>query len=243
MAKSRRNTRNDVERIPSGIPGLDGMIKGGFPKNSSVLVRGGTGTGKTIMCLQYLYNGATEHGEAGVFISFAESRKAIHDHCRGFGWDVERLEKRNELALIRYEPHEVLKVMEEGGGSIRDTIESIGTKRLVIDSISAYEMLFEQRYKANESVLNLFELLRGWNATTLVTAETPLKPSVDTKERTGFLSDAILNMYYLRHGERRVRALEVIKMRDTLHSDHVRRFAIGKNGIAISGELSSVERY
>lgn len=243
MAKGRRSTVNDVERVASGIPGLDEMIKGGFPRNSSVIVRGGTGTGKTILCLQYLYNGAAEHGESGVFISFAESRKAIHDHGRGFGWDLERLEKRNELAIIRYEPHEVMKVMEEGGGSIRDTIESIGTKRLVIDSISAYEMLFEQRYKANESVLNLFELLRGWNATSLVTAETPLKPSVESKERTGFLSDGILNLYYLRRGDRRVRALEVIKMRDTVHTDQVRMFTIGKNGVIVSGGLSRIGRY
>jgi circadian clock protein KaiC len=240
MAKS---ADDGVERVPSGIKGLDQMIDGGFPKNSSIMVRGGTGTGKTILCLQYLFNGAQEQDDAGVFISFAESRRAIHDHGKRFGWDLEKLEKRNKLVIIRYEPHEVMKVMEEGGGSIRDTIEAIGTKRLVIDSISAYEMLFEQRYKANESVLSLFELLRGWNATTLVTAETPITPSGQGKERVGFLSDGIINLYYLRHGSKRIRALEVIKMRDTAHTDEVKKFTIGKNGVVISGRLNGIERY
>lgn len=244
MVNKTRSDLAGIERVSSGIDGLDDMICGGFPKNSSVLVRGDTGTGKTILCLQYICHGAMEHDEAGVFISFAESKKCIHEHGRMFGWDLEKLEKRNKLAIIRYEPHEVMKVMEEGGGSIRDTIESLGTKRLAIDSINAYEMLFERRYKINESVLNLFELLRGWDTTALVAAESLIMmPSGECRNRTGFLSYGILNMYYFRHGAKRVRALEVVKMRDTTHTDEVRRFAIGKNGITVSGRLKRLEEY
>jgi circadian clock protein KaiC len=237
------DTVEGIVRVPSGIKGLDSMMDGGFPKNSSIMVRGGTGTGKTLLCLQYLYNGAQEHDDAGVFISFAESIWALHEHGRRLGWDLESLEKKNKLTIIRYEPHEVMKVMEEGGGSIRDTVEAIGTKRLVIDSISAYEMLFEQRYKANESVLSLFEMLKGWNTTSLVTAETPIAPSNQGRERIGFLSDGIINMYYLRHGDNRVRALEIIKMRDTAHTDEVKKFTIDSNGIAVSGRLNNIEQY
>jgi circadian clock protein KaiC len=242
MGKGTNSVSTDIDRVESGIAGLDSMINGGFPKNSSIILRGGSGTGKTILCLQYLYHGAEQYDEPGVFISFAESRKCIHEHARRFGWDLEKLEKKNKLAIIRYEPHEVMKVMDEGGGSIRDTVESIGTKRLVIDSISAYEMLFERSYKANESMLNLFELLRGWNTTTMVTAESPITPTMESRDRNGFLSDGILNMYYLRQGARRVRAVEVIKMRDTAHTDQVRKFTIGRNGITIAGGLSRIGR-
>ncbi|VVC02923.1 Circadian clock protein kinase KaiC [Candidatus Bilamarchaeum dharawalense] len=231
------------KRIPSGIQGLDSMIGGGFPENSAIMVRGGTGTCKTNLCIQYLYVGALKYKDPGVMITFAESKTRIHQHAHGFDWDLDALEKKGMFTIIRYEPHEVLKVMEEGGGSVRDTIESLGAKRVVIDSITAYEMLFEKRYRANESILNLFEMLRSWKATTLVTSESPVAPNEDYRGRTGFLSDGIIHMYNLRLGQHRLRALEVIKMRDTTHTDQVRMFKLGKNGVEIGKELKNVAKF
>ncbi|MFH1521022.1 MAG: ATPase domain-containing protein [Candidatus Micrarchaeota archaeon] len=231
------------ERIPSGIPNLDNMICGGLPKQSSVMIRGGTGTCKTNLCIQYLYYGAKEHDDPGVFLSFAEAKQQIHQHAHGFGWDLDALEKEGMFTIIRYEPHEVLKVMEEGGGSIRDTVESLGARRIVIDSLTAYEMLFEKRYRANESILNLFEMLRSWNATTLVTSESPISPNQEHRGRSGFLSDGIINMYNLRQGRHRIRAIEIIKMRDTTHTDQVRVFKLTKNGIVIGEELKNIAKF
>ena len=222
-----------MKRIETGIPGFDKLIEGGVEKGSIVMIRGGTGTGKTIMCLQYLYTGAAKYNESGVFLSFAESKAAIHSHGLRFGWDFQGFEKKKKFTFIRYAPHEVVKVMEEGGGTIRDTIESIGAQRLVIDSLSAYALLFENEYKANQSVLNLFEMLRAWNCTTLVTSEKPVDPNVLDSERLGFLTDGIINLYYLRKNLRRKRTLEVLKMRNTTHSDRLFSFNIGKNGVVI----------
>ncbi|MBI5133560.1 MAG: hypothetical protein HZA83_02500 [Thaumarchaeota archaeon] len=223
-----------IERVCTGIMGLDNALSGGFSKNSAVMVRGDTGTGKTLFCLQYLYKGIVDYNEPAVFLSFAESADAIHQHGSVFGWDFEKLEDDGKFAFIRYTPHEVMKVMEEGGGTIRDTIESVKAKRLVIDSLSAYMLLFENRYKANESVLNLFEILKSWNCTTLVTAETPVSVSKSSSgERLGFLTDGIINMYQIRTDHKRIRGLEVIKMRDTCHTDSVLEFTITKNGLQV----------
>ncbi len=238
--KSGSQTIQKIERVPTGIPGLDDKIEGGFVKNSTVMVRGGSGTVKTILCLQYLYAGVTQYDEPGVYISFAESRESIYQHGNLMGWDFEELEKKKKFTIIRYEPHEIVNIMEEGGGSIRDTIESLGAKRLVVDSLSAYEMVFENQYKANESMLDLFELLRKWGATTLVTSEFPVSPKKQVLERSGFLTDSIINLYYLRVNASRVRALEIIKMRDTLHSDKIYRFILNKSGLHILKELKSV---
>lgn len=235
--------RCGLERIPSGIPNFDKMICGGLPRQSSIMIRGGTGTCKTNFCIQSLYYGASRYDEPGVLISFAEAKSQIHQHAHGFGWDLDALEKKGMFTLIRYEPHEVLKVMEEGGGSIRDTIESLGARRIVIDSITAYEMLFEKRYRANESILNLFEMLRSWNATTLVTSESPISPNQDYRGRSGFLSDGIINLYNLRRGKHRIRAIEVIKMRDTSHTDQVMQFNLTKNGIVIGKELKDIAKF
>lgn len=226
---------SQIERVRTGIMGLDDALNGGFSKNSAVMVRGDTGTGKTLFCLQYLYRGIVDYKEPAVFLSFAESSDAINQHGSVFGWDFEKLEDDGKFAFIRYTPHEVMKVMEEGGGTIRDTIESVKAKRLVIDSLSAYMLLFENRYKANESVLNLFEILKSWNCTTLVTAETPvsINRSSSSGERLGFLTDGIINMYQVRTDHKRIRGLEVIKMRDTHHADAILEFDITKEGLRV----------
>jgi circadian clock protein KaiC len=241
--KCATREKGTVTRIQTGISGLDEMTKGGFPCGSAVMVRGGTGTCKTNLCLQYLYMGAAKYKEPGVMISFAESKEQICQHAHCFGWDLHELAEKNMFTIIRYAPHEVMKVMEEGGGSIRDTIESLGAKRVVIDSITAYEMLFEKRYQANESVLNLFEMFRSWNATTIVTSESPVEPKQMHKGRSGFLSDGVIHMYNLRSGQTRVRALEIIKMRDTDHTNQVKTFKLTDKGIVIGKELKNVSKF
>ncbi|MFH0885359.1 MAG: ATPase domain-containing protein [Candidatus Micrarchaeota archaeon] len=240
VASSSKGRGFVVERVPSGVPGLDEMICGGFVRNSTSLVRGGTGSGKTLFCLQYLYQGIKEYDEPGIFLSFAESESMIYQHGRLFSWDFEALAARNEFAVIRYQPHEIVKIIDEGGGVIRDTFESMGAKRLVIDSLTAYEMLFENQYRANESVLSLLEILRKWNTTSLVTSEGAISPFKEGYGRLGFLSDGIINLYYLRTKAHRRRALEIIKMRDTQHSDEMRGFSISRSGVRVSRRLGAV---
>ena len=229
-------------RVPSGIPGLDGLIEGGFVKNSSILVRGDTGTAKTIFCLQYLYHGAKVMDEPGVYISFAESREAIYNHGRKLGWDLESLTKENKFEVIRYEPHEVVRIMEEGGGLIRDTVESLGSKRVAIDSLTAYEMFFESSYKSNQSVLSLFELLKKWSVTAVVTSELPVSITKASRDRLGFLTEGIINLYHIRRRTGRVRALEILKMRDTSHNEDVHQLTIGKGGLRVLRGLKGFER-
>lgn len=214
-----------LARVPSGIAGLDGLVEGGFVQGSTVLLRGGTGTGKTLASMQYLYHGARDHDEPGIYLSFSESKPAIYQHARVMGWDFERLEKKGKFAFIRYSPHEVEMVLKEGGGTIRDTIESIGAKRLVIDSLTAYSLLFESPYQADESTLSLFDMLRKWGCTTIVTSEAAALPDESDFERLGFLTDAILNIYYVRSEDHRYRALEIVKMRDTIHSEKIHGLA------------------
>lgn len=227
----------NIKRIPSGIPGFDKITEGGLQTGTALMVRGGTGTGKTIFGIQYLYFGAAKQNEPGVFISFAESKDSVYQHGLVFGWNFEELEKKEKFVFIKYAPHEVVKIMEEGGGTIRDTIESIGAKRLVIDSLTAYALLFENEYRSNESILDLFDMLKKWNCTTIVTSEKSVYPTEVDPERLGFLTDGIINFYHLRDGGARARAMEVIKMRDTNHSNKIWKFEIEKSGIVIKGEI------
>jgi circadian clock protein KaiC len=221
------------ERVKTGIPGLDQLIEGGFEKNNSIVIKGTSGVGKTIFALQYLYAGATQYNEPGMYLSFAESKESIYEQARLFGWDFPKLEKEKKIVFARYEPHEIKDIVTSGGGSIRDVIESGGIKRLVIDSLSVYLLLFENEYEANRSVLELFEMLHGLNCTTLVTSEEPLTPSSAPSGRMGFLTDGIIHLYNIRKGQKRIRALEVVKMRDTTHTTELCSFDMTRKGIMI----------
>jgi circadian clock protein KaiC len=223
-----------LPRVPFGVKNLDDMMEGGLIRNTINLLRGSSGSCKTLLSLQYLYNGATDWNEAGLYISFAEPAEAVIQHGKIFGWDFAALERKKLFSIIRYEPHEVLSIMSEGGGLIRDTIESLGAKRLVIDSLSAYELLFDNEYRKNESILNLFELLRKWNTTSIITSETSVLISGESESRSGFLADGIINMHSIRRGDHRIRGLEILKMRDTCHDDSIRVFGVSGEGLAVS---------
>ena len=148
--------RMPSDRTPSGIFGLDELIDGGLEKESTTLVMGDAGCGKTTFLSQFLYNGAVQYGEPSVLLSFEEPSASIIKHMGRYGFDFAALEKQELFTSINYRPHEVKKLVDEGGGLIWDTISSIGAKRLAIDSLTSYAMLFESLYQAREAELLLF---------------------------------------------------------------------------------------
>ncbi len=225
-----------VDRVPLGIEGFDEIVQGGFIRGSTVMLSGGAGTGKTIFGLQYLYNGITKYGENGVYISFNESKEAIYRHAILFGWDLAKLEADNKFAFIKYEPHEVDTIIGEGGGSIKDTMDTLNAKRMVIDSLTSYTLLFENAYRESEAILDLFTILRRWGVTTLVIAEVGETEWERTQDRSIFLSDGVILTYYLRKELSRNRAIEVIKMRDTFHLEKICPFTITNRGILVFPE-------
>lgn len=225
-----------ITRVPTGIEGFDKIVSGGFVKNSVVLLMGGAGSGKTIFSIQFLYNGITKFRENGIYISFNESKEDIYRHASLFDFDFYKLEKEKKLGFIKYEPHEVENILKEGGGTIKDLIDEINAKRLVIDSLTSYRIMFENKYKETEAILNLFQLLRKWDLTSLVLVESPQTNFENIDERAAFLADGIILIYYFRKDFSRTRALEVIKMRDTFHLEKICPFTITKKGIVVFTE-------
>src|SRR3990167_1414057 len=89
-----------VEKIKTGIEGLDKILKGGLRKNSSILITGAPGTGKTIMALQFIYYGAKDYNENGIFIATEESLSDIRENTKKFGMDFDGMEKKGKIFLI-----------------------------------------------------------------------------------------------------------------------------------------------
>ena len=194
--------------------------EGGFERGSSILALGEPGSGKTTMMTQFLVNGALNYGEGGVFLSFEETKESIVRHSLSFGWDLNALERQGAVAIVNYKPHEVKRLAEEGGGLIWDTITETGAKRIAIDSLSAYVVLFESQYQAREAQRNLFELVRKWGCTTMMSGEAGASGD-RSSVGMDYLSDAVLIMHHPRQRNVRFRAIEILKMRGTNHSQKI----------------------
>lgn len=146
------------KRVRTGIPGLDELIEGGLIPNSTVLLKGDCGTGKTIFGLQYLTYGAL-NGEPGVLLSVEENRKDILRESAKFGWDLEKLEKQGKIGVIERQTQYSLTISE-----LERTARHLGAKRAVIDSIPALFSGYPNELQSYEwrSALNvLCELLTG----------------------------------------------------------------------------------
>ncbi|MFA6064474.1 MAG: ATPase domain-containing protein [archaeon] len=231
----RVNEGNDDSRVRTGVKGFDELIGGGFERESIVLLVGASGTGKTILSMQFLYKGIKEYDEPGVLLSFEEERDQLFKHANQFGWDFEKLEKEDKFRLLVFKPHQVTKILEEGGGQIRDALAEVGAKRIVVDSITAYGLLFRDEYKRREKVLEFFNLLRKWGVTSLVVCEDSPKDVEEQEGSIGFISDAIVSLYYDQDSEKgiRVHSLEVLKMRGTKHTNKVCAVNFEEEGITV----------
>src|SRR3989344_2230681 len=161
----------ESERIPIDIPGFDELIQGGFKKNSINLVAGGAGSGKTIFAIQFLIDGIKRFREPGIYITFEEKKDKLYEDMLGFGWDLAKFEKAGMFVFLEYTPEQVKKVLVEGGGTVDAVIEKMNAKRLVIDSITSFVLLYQDELTRKEAALALFELISKWNCTAILTAQ------------------------------------------------------------------------
>jgi len=224
-----------AKRVRTGINGLDDLIDGGFEKDSIVLIVGSAGTGKTLLSLQFLYEGVTQYDEPGIFLSFEEEESSLYKHAMQFGWDFKKIENEKKFKMLSFKPHQITKILEEGGGQVRDALKEIGAKRIVIDSITAYGLLFSDNYKRREKMLEFFSLLRKWEVTALVVVEDNPSEIENEEGSIGFISDAVVAMYY-RHDEEkglRIHSLEIVKMRGTKHTNKLCAINFEENGITV----------
>lgn len=232
----KKYTKIKEKRISTGIPGLDEIMEGGFRKRSINLIGGGAGSGKSIFGMQFLVNGIEQHNENAVYISFEENQEKIIEDFRRFGWDLEKKIEEGKLTILYYAPEQVEKVLEAGGGIVRDAIESVNAKRLVVDSLTAFTLLHENELVRRKTCLRMFEALHRWGITALMTSEQEPDPEKHTSAIMEFEVDGVILLYNVRKGDIRERSLEVFKMRGTQHAAKIFPMKIDDNGIIIFPE-------
>ncbi|MCD6558294.1 ATPase [Thermococci archaeon] len=245
--------KHEMKRIKSGIPGFDDLIQGGFPENTTVLVAGGTGTGKTTFGLQFIYKGAEEYKEPGVFVSLEERAKDLRREVKTFGWDIQALENQKMMAIIDGVsstvglPSEEKFALEESFNIdnflryIYRVVKAIDAKRLVIDSIPSLAFRLEDERKIREVLLKLNTILLEMGVTTILTTEAP-DPKAGRISRYGIEEYISRGLVLLDLQERNIelkRYLLIRKMRETKHSMRKYPFEITARGIVVypSGEI------
>ncbi len=242
-----------MKRISIGIKGLDDMLGGGLPSGRCILVCGGPGSGKTILSIQFLYNGVTKYNETGLYVALGESPIHLKEDLGGFGWDIERLEKDKKLVIVDASPLRTIprsvKVGKISLGKqdfrmlslievIKSRTKEIGAKRVVIDSISSLILQYPDETERRNAILDLFEAVTNLGATSLITTElraTALEREVQTEE---FLSHGVIVFHTFKEGGRMIRAIQIEKMRGISHDHQLRPYKIYKNGIEVFSKES-----
>ncbi len=242
-----------MEYIKTGVPGLDEMLNGGFPKGRAVLVSGACGTGKTILSMQFIYNGAMEYGEPGVYVTFDEVPEKIRQDMLGFGWDLKELEKNKLMALVDATSARVGAVSQEEHGlspaqldldrllvDILRIVKQIGARRLVIDSIPAMAFQLEKENEIRRAILKMTYVLSKRELTTLMTSEISeqstglgLPQQFSKFEVEEYVADGVMVMNFLGSGSTATRTIYIRKMRGTKHDADIHPLEITNRGIHV----------
>ncbi|MFH1447656.1 MAG: ATPase domain-containing protein [Candidatus Micrarchaeota archaeon] len=220
-----------MEKIKSGLDGLDELLSGGIPHKHNVLICGGPGTGKTTLCMQFLYGGA-KLGEKGMFISLEEDPLAIVENIKStYSWEgFEEHIKNKDIVVASVEKFNFEHFMDV----VQDLVTDKGLKRVVIDSSTLLKIYFKEPLEFRKNLFNLVGFLKRFNCTTLITAEFPSMERKGTLfELEHFVSDGIVFLYNLEKGNLRMRAIEVIKMRACDHMSKVVPFKMTKTGVVV----------
>ncbi len=235
IKKSEKNkpSSDKTIKVKTGIINLDDLTEGGFEKNSTNLIVGGAGSGKTILAMQFLAEGLKK-GEKCLYVTFEEKKEQFYKHMSNFGWNLDKYEKNGLFTFLEYAPIKVKTMLEEGGGAIESIILRNKISRMVIDSITSFALLFERELEKKEAALQLFNMTGNWNCTSLLTLEEDQTSEREFGARTlEFEADSIILLYYIVIKGQRQRYLEILKMRGTKHSNKIHKFEITKKGVSV----------
>jgi circadian clock protein KaiC len=219
-------------RASTGITGLDEILGGGLPRTSSTLVQGGTGTGKTLLALQFLVEGA-RRGESGIHFALEETAGHLREIARLFAWDLPELERRRAL-LIRYVSPVELST-DRFLDQARQQAEQLGARRAVIDSLTSMELGVPSARRFKELVYAITKHFRAAGVTLLMNMEVPelLGSAHLSGYGVSFAADNVIQLRYVEIEGRLERGLVVLKARGVRHATDVRRLVIGTTGVQV----------
>jgi len=227
---------SSIPRVNVGIEGLDSMIQGGVPERSLLTTIGSAGTGKTTFGLQFLHE-ALEAGENAVFITLEESHDRIVNTATEKGWSFDEYEEAGQLAVIDLDPIEMANSLTSIRNDLPRLVEEFGASRLVLDSVSLLEMMYDDQATRRNEVYDFTRSLKQAGVTTMLTSEASEENSYASRHGIiEYLVDAVFILRYIRSSDdfRETRlAVEIQKIRDANHSREIKPYSITNDGISV----------
>lgn len=250
------------KKCPTGIPGLDELLDGGFPRRRSILLSGSCGTGKTIFGVQYLYNGILQYNEPGILVTLEQNPKELKQDMLNFGFDLQKLENEGKLIIIDASlsragiritsPESVISNFEIPEGStsllpdefnierILEIIVSkakwINAKRVVIDSLPALDFLVKGQDGGLRHMIRQMILAINYRlkANGLTSLLITETPETDGISAHDVESYVVDGVIILTVNEALdMRTIKIRKMRQTEHSLKPRTIEFTENGLVV----------
>ena len=234
---------SSIERVKTGIPGLDDILHGGIPRRNVVLLSGGPGTGKTILAQQFLYNGL-ENGEPGIYVALEEHPVQVRINMSQFNWDPREYEAKGMFAIVdaftagigeaakreRY----VVRAPDEFEALIdvlRAAVRDVKAVRAVVDSVTT--LYITRPAAARGMVLQLKRVLSGLGCTSFLISQVSVTERGFGGPGVEHAADGIIRLDLDEVESRLYRSLIVWKMRGTSHSMSRHPFEITDRGVII----------
>src|SRR3982074_2705093 len=227
-----------LDKISSGISGLDEITGGGLPKGRPTLVCGNAGCGKTLLAMEFLVRGAVEHNEPGVFMSFEENEEELTRNVASLGFDLKALSAQKKIVLehVRVERSEIEETGEYDleGLFIRlnYAIDSIGAKRVVLDTIEGLFAGLPNHSILRAELRRLFRWLKDKGVSAIITAERGdgLLTRHGLEE---YVADCVILLDHRVNEQLSTRRLRVVKYRGSVHGTNEYPFLISKDGFSV----------
>jgi len=227
----------------TGIEGFDEITRGGLPRDRTTLLEGGPGSGKTIMALQFLVNGARVENEPGIFVAFEEGPERIISNAARFGWNLPGLQKKKLFFLdAQPKPDLVQSGSFDLGGmlaALDAKAREIKARRIVFDAIDVILALLDDPAAERREVYRLHEWLLGHGFTAVITGKVGDRQSqAENRPQLSFMQFMVDCAVILNHEVVQgvsQRNLRVQKYRGSDFSENESPFLIGSAGLEVAG--------
>jgi circadian clock protein KaiC len=232
-----------MERVKTGVPGLDDILHGGLVPQTATLVEGAPGTGKTTLGMQFIHHGIMARNEPGLILTFEQFPQQYYRDAAAFGWNFRQLEEEGKLKIIMTSPEVSRLDLEVTGGKVEHLARTMGARRILVDSLSHFERLTDDPVQLRQMVYGFINGLKREGLTAVLTRESPalLGDAESYDEGLAFLVDAYILLRYVEMESTLHKALLVLKMRGSDHEKDIRQFSITPGGIEVRSRFEGRE--